>query len=194
MVIRTFDSLIHWNFFLSLEKDLETLSRYVEFCDSNFECYSLEMARILLAASSEVDVIAKQLCRKIDSNSSADRINQYRNEIKSAYPKFPNFKVTIPRFGLNLTPWEKWNESNGVPVWWTACDEVKHHRDTDFYQANLINVLNSVAGLFVITLYFYKDKAENAELIPMQSLLRVTEDNFDGATFNEIEFGIKYKF
>ena len=194
MVIRTFDSLIHWNFFLSLEKDLETLSRYVDFCDSNFECYSLEMARILLAASSEVDVIAKQLCRKIDINSSADSINQYRNEIKSAYPKFPNFKVSISRFGLNLTPWEKWNESNGVPVWWTAYNKVKHHRDTDFHQANLKNVLNSVAGLFVITLYFYKDKAENAELIPMQSLLRVTEDNFEGATFNEIEFGIKYKF
>jgi hypothetical protein len=194
MVIRKFDSLIHWKFFLCLEKDLETLSRYVEFCDSNFECYSLEMARILLAASSEVDVIAKKLCRKIDVNSKADSINQYRNEIKSAYPKLPKFKVTIPRFGLNLTPWEKWNDSNGVPIWWTDCNKVKHHRDTDFHQANLENVLNSVAGLFVISLYFYKDKAENAELIPMQSLLRVTEDNFVGSTFNIIEFGIKYKF
>jgi hypothetical protein len=194
MVIRIFDSLIHWNFFLYLEKDLETLSRYVEFCDSNFKCYSLEMARILLAASSEIDVIAKQLCQKIDVNSRADSINQYRNEIISAYPNFPNFKVTIPRFGLNLTPWENWNESNGAPIWWTAYNKVKNHRDTDFYQANLKNVLNSVAGLFVITLYFYKDMAENAKLIPMQSLLRVTEDNFAGSTLNIIEFGINYKF
>jgi hypothetical protein len=194
MVIRKFDSLIHWNFFLCLEKDLETLSRYVEFCDSNFKCYSLEMARILLAASSEIDVIAKQLCQKIDNNSRADSINQYRNEIISAYPNYPNFKVTIPRFGLNLTPWEKWNESNGAPIWWTAYNKVKHHRDTDYHQANLKNVLNSVAGLFVIILYFYKDMAENAKLIPMQSLLRVTEDNFAGSTLNIIEFGINYKF
>ena len=197
MAIQTFDSLIHWNFFLSLEKDLETLSRYVEFCDSNFKCYSIEMARILLAASSEVDVIAKQLCRKIDINSRADNIIRYRNKIKSAYPNLPNFKVTIPRFGLKLTPWDKWNErnaGNAVPMWWTAYKKVKHQRDTDFHQANLKNVLNSVAGLFVITLYFYKDKAENAELIPIQSLLRVTGDNFTGTTFNEIEFGINYKF
>lgn len=193
MAIQTSDSLLHWNFFLSLEKDLETLSRYVEFCDANFECYSLEMARMLFSASSEVDVIAKQLCRKINLTSQADNINQYRDEIVSSYPNIPNFKVTIPRFGLNLTPWEKWKESGGVPIWWVAYNKVKHHRNTDFHRANLKNMLNSVAGLFVITLYFYKEKAENAELIPMQSLFRVTEDNFDSTTFNNIEFGINYK-
>ena len=193
MAIQTFDSSIYWNFFLSLEKDLETLSRYVEFYDANFECYSLEMARILFSASSEIDVIAKQLCRKIKIDSTSDNINQYRDEIISSYPNIPNFKVTIPRFGLNLTPWEKWNESGGVPIWWTAYNKVKHHRNTDFHRANLKNTLNSVAGLFVITLYLYKEKAEKAELIPMQSLLRVTEENFDGSTFNDIEFGMNFK-
>lgn len=193
MVINTSNSLDHWNYFLALEKDLENLSRYVEFCRSNFKCHSLEMARILLAAASEVDIVAKQLCQKLNSGSTADNIHKYRNEIKTVYPNLPNFKVTIPRFGLNLTPWSNWNQNSGVPLWWTAYNKVKHHRDTDFDKANLKNVLNTVSGLFVITLYFYKEKAENAELIPIQSLLRVREENFGGTTFNDVEFGINYK-
>jgi len=193
MAINTNNSLDHWNYFLALEKDLENLSRYVEFCQLNFKCHSLEMVRILLAAASEVDVIAKQLCQKLNPGSMADNIHQYRNEIKTVYPKLPNFKITIPRFGLNLTPWSDWNQNSGVPFWWTAYNKVKHHRDTDFDRANLKNVLNAVSGLFVITLYFYKEKAENAELIPMQSLLRVEEENFGGTTFNDVEFGINYK-
>lgn len=193
MVINTSNSLDHWNYFLALEKDLENLSRYVEFCQSNFKCHSLEMARILLAAASEVDVVAKQLCQKLNSGSTADNIHQYRDEIKTVYPNLPNFKVTIPRFGLNLTPWSNWNQNSGVPLWWIAYNKVKHHRDTDFNRANLENVLNVLSGLFVITLYFYKEKAENAELIPTQSLLRVREENLGGTTFNDFESSINYK-
>lgn len=192
MAINTSYSLDHWNYFLALEKDLENLSRYVEFCQSNFKCHSLEIVRMLLAAASEVDVVAKKLCQKINTGSSADNINQYRDEIKSIYPNMPNFKVIIPRFGLDLAPWLNWNHNRGVPLWWTAYNKVKHHRDTHFDRANLENVLNAVSGLFVITLYFYKEKAENAELIPMQSLLRVREENFRETTFNGVEFGINY--
>jgi|SRR4030042_2799814 hypothetical protein len=193
MVILTGPSLGHWNYLLSLEKDLEVLSRYIEFSDKNFPCYSLEIARILFSAASEVDVVAKQLCVKVNPNSSASNINQYRDETRNAYPNLPNFKVTMPRFGLELSPWTNWNDTNGVPDWWTAYNKVKHHRNTDFDKGNLGNCLNAVAGLFVIVLYFYKEKAERAELIPIPSLFRVTDEHFNGTTFNEIEFGINYK-
>ncbi len=193
-MILTGPSLAHWNFFLSLEKDLEVLSRYIEFVEANFDCYSLEIARILFSAASEADVIAKQLCSQIDSNSSASNINQYREVIRAAYPSFQNFKITIPRFGLELTPWSNWNEPLGVPDWWTAYNKVKHHRNTDYHRGNLKNCLNAAAGLFVIILYFYKEKAENAELIPIPALFRVTDEHFDGTTFNSIEYGINYKF
>src|SRR4030042_5009668 len=180
MVILTGPSLAHWNFFLALEKDIEVLSRFIEFSEKNFECYSLEIARILFAAASEVDVVAKQLCVKVNTNSTASNIHQYRDEIKNVYSNIPNFKVTIPRFGLELSPWTNWNNPNGVPDWWTAYNKVKHNRNTDYDKGNLKNCLNAVAGLFVIILYLYKEKAENAELIPIPSLFRVTEEHFDG--------------
>ena len=193
MVILTGPSLIHWNYFLALEKDLEVLSRYIEFTEANFTCYSIEIARILLSAASEVDVVAKQLCLKLDQTSLASNIDLYRNEIKSAYPNLPLFRITIPRFGLELSPWTNWNNTHGVPDWWTAYNKVKHHRNTDYHRANLKNCLNAVAGIFVILLYFYKEKAENAELIPIPSLFRVTEEHFDGPIFTDIEFSIQYR-
>jgi hypothetical protein len=192
-MIQTSPSLAHWNYFLALEKDLEVLSRYVEFAESNFICYSLEIARVLFAAASEADVVAKQLCTNINPDSTASNIHQYRDEIRAAYPGFQNFKVAIPRFGLELTPWSNWCDPTGVPGWWTAYNKVKHHRNTDYHRGNLKNCLNAAAGLFVVILYFYKEKAENADLIPMPSIFRVTDEHFDGTTFNSIEYGINYK-
>ncbi|MBI1210460.1 MAG: hypothetical protein GC190_03280 [Alphaproteobacteria bacterium] len=52
---RTSDSL---ELFLVLEADLERLSRFVEFTPDNYDSYSVETARILMAAAAEVDVVA----------------------------------------------------------------------------------------------------------------------------------------
>lgn len=57
--------LLHWNYFLVLESDLEHLSRYIEFTKDNYKIYSQEMARLLLTAGSEVDVVLKGLCKKM---------------------------------------------------------------------------------------------------------------------------------
>ena len=54
-MIKANNALIHWNYFLSLESDVLNLSRYIDFSQSNFECYSIEITRILFASASEVD-------------------------------------------------------------------------------------------------------------------------------------------
>jgi hypothetical protein len=53
MAIQSAATKRHWNVFLAIEDDVTTLSRFIEFDASNFYCFSLEIARILLAASSE---------------------------------------------------------------------------------------------------------------------------------------------
>ncbi len=84
MAITIGTSVIHWNYFLALENDLHSLSRYVEFVEPNLGCYSVEISRILFSAASEADVVAKQLCRNISPVSTAGSINAYRNEITAA--------------------------------------------------------------------------------------------------------------
>jgi len=62
MTIAVTQSKIHWNYFLALERDLEIVARYVEFTKPNFKTFSIELAHLLFAAASEVDVVAKLLC------------------------------------------------------------------------------------------------------------------------------------
>lgn len=155
----------HWNYFLALEDDVIRLSRYIEFTQDNFDAYSLELARILFSAASEVDVVAKQLCAKLDKTSKADNIVKYRKIIRPAFSVLADALVLVPRFGLTLNPWEQW-ANNSNPVWWTAYNNVKHHRHTHFADASLKNALNSVAGLFVLLLFFYREESQNASLTP----------------------------
>ena len=61
--------LIHWSYFLALEEDIQRLSRFVEFNSNNFATFSLEMSHILLASSSEVDVVLKMLCKAFAPNA-----------------------------------------------------------------------------------------------------------------------------
>jgi hypothetical protein len=182
----------HWNYLLAIEGDLERLSRFVEFDERNFDCFSIEISRILLASAAEVDVVCKQICKKLNPKSTAKGIQRYRDEILSAYPPVPDFEVLLPRYGLRLKPWSNWSGTSGVPDWWTAYNKIKHHRDTEYHQANLKNALNAVGGLFVMVLYLYKEKAELGELGPSPQLLHVSENRFRGVTHGGYAFGNVY--
>lgn len=164
--------LLHWNYFLALEEDVVRLSRYLEPTESNFNAYSLELARILFAAASEVDVVAKQLCKKLNSKSKARVITEYRKDIVGAYPQLPSAIVDISRFGLTLTPWDQW-ENGESPIWWRAYNNVKHQRHTHFAEASLKNTLNAVSGLFVLLLFFYREEARHGQLAPDPGLFRI---------------------
>ena len=159
MVIHEIVTPVHWNYLLALEEDISHLSRYLEPTQKNFKSYSLELARILFAAASEVDVVAKLICKKINSQSKAENINNYRKEITAAFPKFHETKILIPRFGLTLEPWINW-KGKTRPLWWWAYNKVKHERNIHFSEANLQNTLNSVAGLFIIILYYQHQRGQ----------------------------------
>ena len=184
---------LHWNFFLALERDVDVLSRYVEFDSRNYDCFSIEIARILVAASGEVDVVAKQICRAADSHSSARDMIDYRRELMRAYPRIPDFRVKMPRFGLDLKPFEQWKRHNGVPLWWKAHDKIKQEKNTQYHRASLKHALNAVAGLFVMVLHLYRDKAEAGELLPSPQLFRPDHAHDNGTTNHGLEIGISYR-
>ena len=162
---------IHWRYFLTLDEDLTHLSRFIEFDQENFASFSIECARILLSAASEVDVVAKQICQEYMAGSKAKNINEYREVICSRHPKLPEFQVMIPRYGIKLTPWKKWSDAEN-PDWWRAYNNVKHERNAHFREASLSNTLNSTASLFMLLLLFHKDLAESGRLSPNPILFR----------------------
>ncbi len=179
----------HWNYFLAIEKDLEDISRYIEFSNSNLGTYSIKLAHILLSASSEVDVTMKQLCLLIDSHQSITNINDYRRIIKTSLPEFIDEEIRIDRFGLSYKPWDHWNGDEN-PNWWRSYNNVKHQRNSHFSDANLLNAINAVGALLLTVVYLYKytfsNESENEitiknttrQLRPEASFMRMNADYY----------------
>jgi hypothetical protein len=170
----------HWQYFIAIESDLERTGRYVEIAQDNFHTYSIEFARILLSASSEVDVVSKLVCEAINPSKSYKTIDDYRECMLSRYPKFPSFEITIPRYGLVRTPWQDWGRGRN-PSWWKSYNNVKHERNKFFGEANLENAVDAVAGLFCVVLAYNHDLLETS---PWPKLLTVEENMMVAMVFN----------
>ncbi|SRR6266511_1388173 len=187
MVITANPSKLHWNYFLALERDMELVARYIEFCEANFEVYSLELAHLLFAAASEVDVVAKLLCEQISPQMPRTNINKYKAVILPAIPELPDTVVSVPRYGLSFRPWSNWADRSN-PLWWRSYNNVKHQRDVHFKQATLKNALNALGALLIVTFHYYARKLANPpmlvllprdathELQPESVLLRLPEE------------------
>lgn len=157
MAIRAKPARLHWIYFLALESDVARVARFIEFQPANFATFSIELGRILLSASSEVDVVAKLVCSQLDPSAKPRNINGYAKVILTSTPKFVTLAALIPRFGLTLRPWDTWTEKDS-PLWWRAYNGVKHQRATFFHEANLQHTLNAVAALFLITIFYYANQ------------------------------------
>ena len=192
MAITTTPALSHWNYFLALEADLANLSRYVEFTPENYGTYSIEMAHLLLAAASEVDVVLKQLCVVVAPDERADNIEIYRRVLRTLEPSIASVSVSLPRFGLDLTPWTNWQEDKS-PGWWVDHNKVKHERGAHFPRANLKNVLNAMSGLFIALIFYYRTQAEVKRLVPAPQLFMAPRDLVNLAHTLGGETGLFYK-
>ena len=171
-----------WNYFLSLERELEIISRYVEIAESNYSTYLIEISKLLFSATSEVDVVLKQICEKIDHSSNANNINSYYNIINVDLSQIFQEEVFIPKYGISFIPFENWDSKNS-PFWWKAYNKVKHERNNHYAKGNLKNAIYALGGLLVSILYnnlldLDKNKDE-FELINFRNSLRDYSSNLE---------------
>lgn len=144
-----------------LEKEFRTSIKYLAIDPSNFSGFSDVYAKLLLQIGSEVDVVAKVLCKEIAPSSNANKINHYYSVISSKFIEFDN--VTVGCGDINLNPWNNWGTSS--PDWWKIYNGVKHNRNKvksfgtttkEIYKfANQGTVLNVLAGLCQLEQYLY---------------------------------------
>ncbi len=176
----------HWHYFLSLEREVVELSNYIEFHQDNMKTYSTEIAKILMSSTQEIDVLLKQLCNRDGDNSSTE--NGYRCFVTKEYPKIVSLELQIPKYGLKFIPFAEWS-LNKTPFWWTANNKVKHERHNQFSEANLNNLLNSVAALLLTNLFYYKNEL-NEGVEPTK--LFVCNELVDGVGISEFGTLITY--
>lgn len=196
MIRATTNIKLHWNYFIALERDLEALSRYIEFCPANLNVFSIELAHLLFAAASEVDVIAKCICKIVAPSANCANIDNYRSVLvdPSNFPVcfdgLSAIQISVPRYGLTFTPWENWGR--GVnPDWWRSYNNVKHKRNEHFQEATLQNALNALGALLTLNIYYYRldlspilsatylPRSITRQLKPASTLLKLPDNYYD---------------
>ena len=163
-------NLHYWQYFVALEADFASTARFVEPAASNMCCHSLEFARLLLAAGSEIDVLCKVLCNRHGLVLMSENINGYREALTSKFPGFTKLQVQMPRYNLVRLPWQSW-EKNTTPEWWRAYNSIKHERHSTFTSANMSNALDAMAGLFVAVCYVCHGEIRARTALPWPQML-----------------------
>lgn len=160
---------LHWRYYLVLERDFLDIERYITFdlgdnysydnqmiTDiANSNAFSNELIKQYQTICSEVDVILKSICKEL-GNNNANSMTVYTEEVLKKWDLLPNQKVRMN--AIELQPFLNWrSEPNyNSPDWWTPYNGVKHERLANFRNANLKNVVNALAGLYILELWFVK--------------------------------------
>ena len=137
----------YWNYFLSLENDLNRCSKYVEFTEDNLSVYSTEILKLFLAASSEFEVIMKEIGRKYkyskilearnDKNINIETIKNLINE-NTNLRMMKKMPICLKYYNLTFSPIKEIFNSES---WWRDYNLVKHNRSKNYFRANLGNAL-----------------------------------------------------
>jgi hypothetical protein len=166
------ENLHYWQYFTALEEDFSQTIRFVELAEPNLSTYSVEFARIILSAGSEIDVLAKVLANRYGLTVFPQNIDGYRKAIMNRFPEFIWLKIMVPRFGIDRLPWRDWHDDKN-PEWWRAYNDIKHERNANFPQANLGNALNCISGLFTLVCYLCQHELRSNRAVPWPRLLSI---------------------
>lgn len=182
----------YWNYYLELERQLDSTKRYIEFDKHNFNTYSIEYLKLLQATCSEIEVVGKEISSEIGLDYKDAYIQKIGYNVQQI---FPDLDSKIVRIGdCVLTPWEKFkcekytdkqkrvrygfSKNMSSPKWWTAYNKTKHERTstfekdkTNYARANLGNIINAMGGLFILEMLFMEHLADGEAFSYKQSKL-----------------------
>lgn len=170
----------HWYYFVALVEDLERTSRFVEICEENYAAYSIEYSQLILAACSEIDVVAKLICLRVDKACKADSINDYCKILLSKYTGLASIEVILPRYEVSFIPWEGWRVGES-PKWWRCYNEIKHERDKYFRKASLENAIFSIGALAVMVSYLYHEELSGNKFNPVPGFIFIARKYSQGS-------------
>lgn len=148
----------HWNYCRTLEKNLVTISNYIELDPDNFDTFSLELFKIILQSSAEFEVLCKEYCMVLDSTHNFQRANidKLRETLFTNLPYLHDIEVSIIDKSYSFKPLEKWKNGKN-PDWWQAYNAIKHNRNINFKQANLKNAVHAIGALKLINISFNRN-------------------------------------
>lgn len=164
---------LFWPIYQKIEQEFKELSYYISINKKQLKTYSIKIADLILRTVSECENIANAICKneniKFRDKKGHIRKTVYFNEyINSLNAKFKLDKKLVDivytniennAFDMKLTPFRKeqlkvGEKEKDILPWYNAYNKIKHDRVKNFKQANLENLINSLAALFMLNIYF----------------------------------------
>lgn len=164
---------LFWPIYKQIEKEFKEISYYIAFDRKQLETYSVKIADLILRTVSECENVASALCKKEniefkDRKGNLRNIVYFHEYIKKLNSKF-NLKNKLVRFDfqnasenifdMKRAPFEKETKQiNGkekfIWSWYYSYNMIKHDRINNFKEANLKNLINGLAALFLLNIYY----------------------------------------
>lgn len=153
---------LYWSVYQNLEKELIELSNHIHIDDKQLKVYSMKIAELLIRTCVEIESIAKELYSLNDGGKKLEKVFfdtdcllHLRKIWKISYKKV---QVISNNFYLSkniLQPLKNAHKGAGKSdLWLRAYQAIKHNRSDNLEKANLENLLNSMAALFILNLYY----------------------------------------
>ena len=174
----------YWNYFLELENEFKQTQKYVSFDKYNEKTYSIEYLKLIQAACSEIDVVAKEIANHFDpsfAKISKPTIKHWGYVIKNHMPQLCNFRLCFNNEeNMKFTPWNKFgyvqyydiknhlkyklDDGCETPKWWQDYNKMKHNRtarndegNTNFTNASLKNMILSFGALYSLEVMYMRE-------------------------------------
>jgi hypothetical protein len=148
--------------FTMIQNDLQKLFEYIEPSDQNLFTYSYRIHELLMRTCIEVEANFKAILREnlynpVDKKGNLRpenkwNIHDYRKVNKTHH--LSSYKVHFPIWDGTRSvfePFKQWTNFTELP-WYQAYNKSKHDRKNQFKEANMENLLGSIAGLLVVLL------------------------------------------
>lgn len=151
------------NGYYLLEHDLKEILSFIEPTQDNFSAYSQRLYALYMRACMEFEASCKMiLIEQGYQLPEKPYINIYFDIHEYEQYKFINDYIVKLQVSeeIILTPLKGWKKEGSID-WYKAHHEVKHSRVQGFSKANLINVLNAVAAVYILLYARYGTAALN---------------------------------
>ena len=155
-----------WFFYMDIEEEFLEIGKTIPIDQINRNTFSFKYAKLLQLICSEIDVTFKRLMDFKNYSYKKGNILTYESFIQKHFNEFKSSIITCYKSSHNyeiIKPFEKWT-SQSSPRWWAINHQLTHNRNEldgfgieQYKHANQYTVLNALAGLFILLMYFYEE-------------------------------------
>jgi hypothetical protein len=162
-------SNLYWPVYRNLEKELIGLADLVHLDDSQLKIYSVRIADLLIRCAVEIESISKDLYLREGGVVPEDRDLYFDTDcLKHLEDKWILSKKVVNLSSISfhlekpknrsITPLLKsYKRGTSGSLWKRAYQAVKHERVKNLKKGNIGNLINALAALYILNLYFKEE-------------------------------------